>query len=88
MKGEQKIIYKVSADDGTGGEISLGYAAGDETNIKTYYGPYKPYKEADIYLREIKVNIVTEKMAEDIEILHQEKTRLEIRLKQIKDELK
>lgn len=88
MKGEQKIIYQVSADDGTGGERNLGYAAGDESDIKTYYEPYKAYKDAVIYLREIKVNIVTGKMAEDIQILNQEKIRLERRLNQIKDELK
>lgn len=88
MKGEQKIVYQVSADDGTGGERNLGYAAGQKSDIIAYYEPYKPYKEADIYLREIKVNIVTEKMSEYIQILNQEKIQLESRLKQIKDELK
>lgn len=84
----KQTIYKVSADDGMGGERNLGYASGNQLDINTYYTPYKPYKDAGIYLREIKVNIVTGRMAEDIEILNQEKTRLETRLKQIKDELK
>jgi len=82
------IIYQVSADDGMGGERSLGFAAGEESDIRSYYETYKPYKDASIYLREIKVNIVTGRMAEDIQILNQEKIRLEARLKQIKDQLK
>ncbi|WP_126654101.1 hypothetical protein [Chryseobacterium aureum] len=88
MKGNHKIIYQVSTDDGMGGERNMGFAAGNESDIKTYYEPYKPYKEADIYLRKIEVNIVTGEMAENIQILNQEKIRLESRLKQINDELK
>lgn len=88
MKGEQQKIYQVSADDGMGNERQMGYASGDKMDIKIYYTPYKPYKEAEIYLREIKVNVVTGRMAEDIEILNQEKIKQENRLKQIKDQLK
>lgn len=82
------IIYQVSADDGMGGERNLGFAAGEKSDIISYYEPYKPYKDASIYLREIKVNIVTGSMAENIQILNQEKIMLEARLKQIIDQLK
>lgn len=80
------IIYKVSADDGTGGERHLGTATGNKSDIIRYFESLKPYKGATIYLRDIELISVTSEMANNSEVLLSEKEQLENRLKEINND--
>ncbi|MDN5413999.1 MAG: hypothetical protein L0F84_05510 [Lactococcus raffinolactis] len=82
------IIYRVSADDGMGGERNLGTASGEKNDIIKYFEPYKPYKGSTIYLSEISLINVTSEMANKAQILLAEKERLENKLKEINNALK
>ncbi|AZA73561.1 hypothetical protein [Chryseobacterium indoltheticum] len=84
----ENIFYKVSADDGMGGERYLGYASGIKSDIIKYFEPYKPYKDATIYVNEMKVVFVTPEMAKHTDVLLSEKEQLEARLKEINNALK
>lgn len=84
----KQTIYKVSADDGMGGERHLGTASGNKDDIVKYFQPYRPYKDATIYVYEIQLVIVTSEMANNTGILLSEKEKLEIRLKEINNALK
>jgi len=84
----ENTFYKVSADDGMGGERNLGYASGVKADIVKYFEPYKPYKGATIYVNEMKVVAVTSNMASNTGVLLTEKEQLESRLKEIDNALK
>lgn len=83
----ENTIYKVSADDGMGGERGLGYASGQKEDIIQYFTPFKPYKDADIYLAEVNYVSVTPEMAAKNKLLLTEKQKLENQLKKVNNSL-
>lgn len=83
----ENVFYRVSADDGMGGERYLGYASGDKADIIKYFEAYKPYKDAAIYVSEIKVVAVTPNMTRRATGLLSEKEQIEKRLEQINNAL-